>query len=913
MNVGADDLPRGSGPVVVGREAELQGISRFLASIMEGPRAFLITGDAGVGKTTLWEAALAEARGLHYLVLTTRARASESYLGLSGIADLIGPVAEATLPRLPGPQRRALEVVLGLSTAVESLDRRILGLGVRTLFETVSAEQPVLIGIDDLQWLDSDTEKLLVFALRRLPDAQVGLVATVRTDADAAAASALEQVLGAHVKTVTLRPLPLVALERLLEQHLGARLSNRALRQVYRRSGANPFYAIELARTLNEDDDQRLPPSLRGRLVRRLERLPVPTRELLVVLAAAATPTVSLVRELGNETGLDPAEREGIVIVEQQRIRFTHPLLAEAVLETATSRQRQDANRLLAGLIQDPEQRSRHLALATDSPSEDVAATIDLAAQSALARGATAAAAELAERALALTPQDHSISLHRRRLLTAQRMQTLGNTSRQRELLEQALADAPTRAGRAEPLWRLSTLELQDGRGAEARGMVEEALACADDDALRAAILMDSSWLDHGFFGTVERATAALEHAEKARNPRLLAVVLSTLAGALFARGMGLRRDLFERAVELEREVGFIDADYRPTTRYGWAAKWAGDIPLSRELLEGSAARALEEEDASRASVLFYLAWLYLIVGEWELALEHADAARELSADAGLEEDAAKALVTRATVEAYQGHLAAAVRHVEQTRRLTEGRGPLWPFAAALIALVSGEPSKAVATLGPAIQEMRNAGIEEPGLFPWFPTYAEALMQAGHVEEAQRLVDWLEPRALRLQRRWACAMCAHYRGAILATRGDTQAAVGALEQAVELHNSVGRPFDRACTLLTYGQTLRRAKRKRPAREALESARAEFRRLGATGWAEAAERELMRIGGRAPGPNRLTPAEERVAALVATGKSNKEVAAELFLTVRTVETTLSRVYAKLGVRSRGQLAARQSLR
>lgn len=366
--------------------------------------------------------------------------------------------------------------------------------------------------------------------------------------------------------------------------------------------------------------------------------------------------------------------------------------------------------------------------------------------------------------------------------------------------------------------------------------------------------------------------------------------------------------------MDLERSAGFIDAERRPTTRYGLTAKWAGDIARSRELLEEAAAKARENGDASGTVVLYYLAWLHLIAGEWERALERADESRQVAIDAAREGDAAAALITRAIVEAHLGRLDDAQAGLAETSGLAHDteRGVaddavIWAWGAALVASSSGRPQLAVDQLEPVLERLRERGLEEPGYHPWFPTYTDALVQVGRVDDAERVTERFEVQAVRLERRWALAMCAQFRGQIAAARGDLEGALQALHRAVELHNGVGRPFDRASTLLVCGQVLRRAKRRRDARETLEESPREFERLGAALSAEKARAELDRIGGRVPAGG-LTPTEERIAALVATGKSNKQVAAELFITVRTVETNLSRIYAKLGLHSRGELAA-----
>jgi DNA-binding SARP family transcriptional activator/DNA-binding CsgD family transcriptional regulator len=903
--------PRLPVPAPLGRDNEHEAVVAFLDAVAEGPAALVISGEAGIGKTTVWEAGLAEACNRSYQVLAARARASEIALSFAGLVDLLDPVVGRVLPELPAPQRRAFEAALALAESDAAPDQRVLALAMRSALRAVSDERPLLIAVDDLHWLDEPSAQLLAFALRRLGHARVGLLASLRAEPGAAVPFELDRAFAQGLERLEIGPLSLGALQRLLRERLSRPLPRPLLRRIHDRSGGNPFYALELARALAERGEERLPPSLRALVANRVERLPAPTRTLLVSLSVAADPTRPLVRALGGVDLLEPAEREGIVVVEGSRLRFAHPLLAAAVLDGATSRERRDAHRRLAELVDDAEQRARHLALAAEGPDEEVAAALDSAAAAAFARGALAAAAELAERALALTVPSDQRATHRRRLAAARRNQTLGNTARQRELLEQALAAATTDLDRAEPLWQLGTLVMQEGGDrARARAMVEEGLACAaGDDALSATILMETSWLDHGFYGGIERAQAAVAHAERAGDPRLLAMALGALGGATFSQGLGLARHLFERAIALERQVGFIDATDRPTTNYGWAAKWAGDIALSRELLEEAVARALEADDATADAPLFYLSWLHVISGEWERALERADESWQLSVDAGLEKYAATALMTRAVVDAYRGRLDDARKRLDETAALQEAREPVWAFGAALVALSAGDPAAAAAALGPAIAQMRDQGIEEPGLYPWFPTLAEALVQLGRLDEAEELTGWLEARAVRLERRWALAMCAHYRGVIAAARGDVDTGVALLECAVEWHEGVGRPFDRALTLLAQGQTLRRARRKRDSRTALEDAAAEFERLGATLWAEKARAELERTGGHSAPTNELTATEARVAALVATGKSNKEVAAQLYVTVRTVETTLSRIYAKLGVRSRVELARR----
>jgi DNA-binding CsgD family transcriptional regulator len=911
---GADESERVTAPL--GRDGEFDQLLRVLDRLQVTSAGLLISGDAGIGKTTVLEAGLAEARARGYRVLSSRAGSAEAPLSFVGIGDLLDEIVAEVLPVLPPSQRRALTAALGLGQSETTPEARLLGFALLNSLRGLAVEQPVVVAVDDLQWLDTPSGELLVFAFRRVTDASVGLLATARGAVGAAAPFGLDRELASRLERLELGPLSLGALQRLLREQLAAPPSRPLLRRIHERSGGNPFYALELARALAERGEERLPESLRSLVADRIDRLPPEVIDLLVTLAAAAHPTLTLVHALGADAALDAAEKEGVVTVEGVRIRFAHPLLAAGAHDGATSGRRRAAHRRLVALVDDPEQRARHLALAAEGPDEETAAALDGAASSALARGAPGVAGELTEQALAMTPRDDHEAIRRRRLEAARRWRTVGNTKRQRVLLQEALADAREDREKAEPLWQLAALAGDEGDGRSARTLINEAIRSATgDDKLSAEMYLDAIWLERGLGGGLEQAQAALDHAKRSGDVTLEAEALSSFAHAAFSHGLGYRVDLFEEALELEKQARFIDAERRPITRYGLTAKWADDIPRSRELLERAAARALKDEDASAAIVLYFLSWLHLIAGEWERALERADESRQIALDAGRDGVAGGALLTRAIVEAHLGQLDEARVHLDQTRELAreaksgllDAYGVLWAWGVALVALSSGQPQVAVDELVPAVKRLQERGLEEPGYHPWFPTCVEALIQVGRVDDAETLTAWFEERAVRLQRRWALATCAHAGAAIAAARGDLDHAIQELERALQVHESVDRPFDRTCTLMLYGQTLRRAKRRRLARETLTEALSGFERLGAPLWADRARGELARIGGRAPSGG-LTPTEGRIAALVAAGKSNKEVAAELFVTVRTVETNLSRIYAKLGLRSRGELAA-----
>lgn len=842
----------------LGRELEVEQTLGFLAAVAHGTRGLLITGDAGIGKTTIWEAGVAAALSRGFRVMSCRAAGSELQLSFAGLGDLLDPQLERVLRGLPVPQRRALEATMGLGAFGAAPEPQLLGLALVNAFRALAAERPLVVAIDDLQWLDPPSGELLAFAFRRLQHEPVGLLAGLRSGDGAAAPFGLGRSLAGRLETLTVGPLAADVLPQLVQDRVETLLSRSQVRRIQAQSGGSPLYALELARALAERGEERLPASLRALVAERVDQLPGQSRALLVVLAAAAQPSLALVKALDAEEALAHAERHGVLIVDGIRLRFAHPLLAAAAYETATSAERRAAHRRLAALVDDPEQHARHLALAATGPDERIAAALDAASDAAFARGARGVAAELAEQGLELTPLHARGAMHVRRLTAARRRRTFGDSARARVLLQLALEDSPTEHDRAEPLWQLAALSWDEGDGATARALIREALERAEgDDRLCAAIQLDAVWPEGGYGGGLEPAQAALAYAERAGDPGLVATALSAVAHASFTHGLGFRRDLYERAVALERSAGFIEAARRPTTRYGLTAKWAGDIELSRELLERAAARALEDEDASYTVVLFYLAWLHLLTGEFKRALEVAESSRRAAADAAREGDVAAAVVTRSLIHAHLGRLEEAQADLELTRPLAEDDGSgspswymvLWTWAALLVARTPASRDAAVAQLGRLVTSLQARGLEEPGSHPWFPTYVNALIDAGRLDEAAATTAWYEERAARLERRWALAMCAHLRGAIHAARGSGGPALGAFEQALELHEGVGRPFDRASTLLAYGQTLALAGKREAAFDVLGEALSEFDRLGATSWREATRLELDALDAR----------------------------------------------------------------
>src|SRR3954469_6573304 len=393
---------------VVGREHELAVARAVVDGLTGGPQALLIEGDAGIGKTAVWRAAL----GLAGRALVCVADEADARLSFSGLADLLDEVADAVLPALPPPQREALEVALvrRVSASGRPPDPMAAGAAVRAVLEELAREGPLVIAVNDAQWLDPATARVLAFALRRLHGRPVGVLATVRAPLTAADPLGLERAFGERLRRVRLGGLGMAPLGTILEARQGRPYSRPPLRRIAQASGGNPLYALEIARALGPSPALApgaplpVPDSLAELLAGRVAAVAPAARGALLAAAALSHPRVALVERAASAEGLLAAEDAGLVRVAGDRVRFVHPLYASAIYAAAARGRRRELHGRLAELVEDSEERVRHLALATVGRDETVAAALEDAAAGARARGAWDAAGELLEQASALTP-----------------------------------------------------------------------------------------------------------------------------------------------------------------------------------------------------------------------------------------------------------------------------------------------------------------------------------------------------------------------------------------------------------------------------------------------------------------------------------------------------------------------------
>src|SRR6266536_2053403 len=725
---------------------------------------------------------------------------------------------------------------------------------------------------------------------------------TERTESDAALGHEVARAV--PCERLALGPLSLGAVRRLLQERLDAAFPRPILRRIYDQSAGNAFFALELARALwsrggvlSPADELPVPRELERLLAERLERLPSETQEALAAVAALAEPTLDLVQE----ELLEPAFADGVLALEHDRIRFAHPLLAAVAYQRLVPRARRVLHRRLGELVRDPEQRARHLARGADGVDAAVAATLDAAAAREQARGAPETAAELAEHAIRLTPAEHRHETALRRVKAAEYEMLAGDDRRARALLEEALADDRAGPARARVLQGLAMIE-ENADVERGIAILREALEHSrGDDALQAELNAQLALMLHNVPREAEPfARSAVEVAERVGDPVLLAAALCSLATIEFRLGRGLRPDLCDRALELDGQCEAMPITSRPVTWLGAAIKRAGDIDRSRALLERARRIGYDRGDCTVAGPLYLSCDLELMADKWQRGLELVDEVSALAAQSERPTDMVAALCAAAHLHAHLGDEAETRRCAAEARRLSDERAA----AAQTIRVTSAALSLLELSL-----DRPAAAFEEPAILLSFPYEIEAAIALGETDEAEELLDWIEERALRLDREWALACAARCRGLLAAARGDEAGAAAAFERALQEHERVQyRRFELGRTLLAQGETLRRFKKRRAAREAIEAARDLFDELGARLWSVKAGRELARVAGRRRTEG-LTETERRVAALVASGKSNKEVASELFVTVHTVESNLTRIYEKLGVRSRTELARR----
>lgn len=903
------ELEGGFRPEIVGRDQELRSLPRFVGG-ETAERLLVIRGEPGTGKTTLWEVGRTAAAARGVRVLQARGAEAETELPFAVLSDLLEGVGGDADAQLPAPQRRALDVaLLRVESGEAPPQARAIALGVLNTLRSLAADGPVLLAIDDVHWADVASMKALAFAVRRLEGDRVRLLLARREGRATALESAVPS---GEVTDLVLRGLSLGAVRRLLAVRLELTLSRRVLRQVFEATLGNPLFALELGRALVErgapaiGEELVLPDSLDELLGARTSASEEIRRALLGVALDGGLSSAELAGVVG-EGAVEAAAEDGLLVVDRARVRPSHPLFAAAVVKRSAGSERREMHRALANVVTDAVRRALHLAHAQARPDAALAALVAAGAASGIARGATEQAVELAEHALRLTP-DGAPERSQRVLVLGEYLAWTEESQRLKELLLDELDALPPGGERAQGhllLSRVPASQEEYDHHLE-RAIAESALA----PRIRARALAEqsldatSSWLER----LDEAEARALEAWRLASSGPGSDQALQALAWVRILRGRPIsdlrtHEDAREECADVFSSLERID---------GIRLAFRGEVAAARGVFRGEMARAEERgQREALAALQHQLCELELRAGQVGTAARLADERdpTEGQVRAGLRSHGAR---LRAVAAAVRGDPVAAERWAAQTLALVVGQR--WDVleasrARGIAALAARDPARAVELLMPVWQHTESEGIDDPGVFPVAPDLVEASLELGHLPQAQAVLARLAALAEQQDHPWGLASAQRCRGLLrLAEGGNFDEARTDLQGAAEAYRCLGLGFDGARTLLALGRVARRMRKWSAARDALEGAVRGFTELGCDEWGEQARQDLDRVGGRRPrGEAELTPTELRVARHAADGRSNKEIAQALVVTVHTVEVHLSHAYAKLGVRSRGQLA------
>jgi DNA-binding CsgD family transcriptional regulator len=878
-----------------------------------GGGAVLVFGEPGIGKSALLADAVARAEGVR--VLSVTGLASEAELPYATLALLLAPI----LPdrdMLSPTQAAALEGAFGLGPPARA-DRLATLMAVVSLLTAAATRTPLLVLVDDLQWLDDASTRALRFAAQQTRALPIALVLAGRQRVDWPGVPALE--------------LPGLTRDAALEL-LQGRVSDAVADQLVTATGGNPLALLEVPRQLTDGQrsgavplDEPLPAGATlERIYReRISELPAGTRGAVLLVAAsesgAAAPITAALAARGDRADvLLTAEERGFVRLGPERLEFIHPLVRAAVYHGASAAARRAAHHDLAAAAGDPATAAWHRALAAAGPDEQVAGALERAGHDALARGAPAIAAAAYERAAGLSPSEQSRT---QRLLAAADAAKLADRSTWALELLDRLGPLPASGLRADVLLVRAGALIMSGRVRYAYDLlIAEAASIEATDPLRAARLLCEAG---GALMTFGRADAVGELAERARTLAHGAGPEFELISTVMLAHARLAQDDHAQARELldAREAMLLAAD--PLGPFNGLLVLAalGFLQLADHERAQSLIRRII--DAARADGAFGAlalalgarAALGVAGGRLDDAALDAAESVQLAEPAGLSVVVGFARVNEAAVAARRGDAETCRRAARAAldTALEPGVNPARAGAEQALGLLElglGEAENAIEHLEAARAAGAGMISAGPGASEIDPLLVDAYVRAGRRDEARAALDRVRARAARTASAGAEAAAEHCAGQLAGEADFRQWFDAALRRYERLH----APFEHARTELCLGERLRRRRQPTEARRVLRLALRRFEAIGATVWAERARQELRLSGERAAraagaGPvDALTPQERRVCEAVSQGNTNREVAAALYLSPRTVEHHLRLAYRKLGVRSRTELVA-----
>jgi DNA-binding CsgD family transcriptional regulator len=891
-------------PELVGREEALDLARAWLDRLGGGASGLVIRGEPGIGKTSLWTQGIEEAVARSARVLATRPVEAELPLGYAGLGDVLGPVVDQVLAGLPEPQAHALSAALSLDIGTDTGDPLLVGRATVAVIRLLAAQAPVVIAVDDVQWLDPPSARALAFAARRVADLPVGFALSVRSGH--AEPLGVDTALGDRLIEVELDGLSLGALSRLIRTRVDPDMARHSLVRIHARSAGNPLFAIQLARA----GDGALPATLVEMVARQLDGVG-PEAGAAIELAAVLGPQA--IAAFVDVAGLDAAIEAAVLVEDRGEVRFAHPLLAAGAYARIPPGRRRELHREVALRSDSAEDQARHLALAASGPDAETAAFLEEAAHAASRRGAPETAVELAVHAVRLTPLDDREDRGRRTMDQADYLHLAADEPAARRLVDELLAGPVRATTRVRALTHRAMLETDP---AAAVAHLEAAVAEPHGDpSLAARTLTQLAWQRGAWLGDLDaalvEATAALEATEVLSDPAALVSALTTVGLLMSLVGHPGAADQFRRALEITlREPGSAtDHSLRPA--FAHERMWRGDFAAADELLRDERETAEQRGDEGLLMRLrVFGAVLALARGAWDDAERLLEQALIDARDYWR----VQALVQRVVLRARRGDVraledAATIRESDAARSDPITRAAA-EFGAGLLDLAAGNVAGAADRMAPLSELSDRGGSRGVEYAVLIPETVAVLVEAGRADRAETLVEQLERRHVQLEP-WGAAAAALCRGLLALGAGDVGAAETCLATGRIGFEALGAPWELAQTLFAEGRLLRRIGRRREAAASLERSIELFAELGAVPSIARAADELRRARPRPRHDDSLTTAESRVASLVAAGGTNREVAARLFTTVATVEAHLTRIYAKLGIRSRSELARQVS--
>lgn len=910
----------------VGRIVESERIAGFLRAVESWPAALVLDGEAGIGKSTVWEAGLQRAREAGMQVLSARAWGAESVRAWATVAELLADVPPDIVADLPEVQRGAVTGLLMRDRLDEPADHapvansQVLAAAMLSIIDALEQSAPVLIAIDDLQWLDPSSQAVIGFVARRVRR-RTALLLTHRTDADAGHASTawlhLDSVNG--IQRMQIHPLTLGGLHEVIAQRLGRSFPRPTVVRIADVSGGNPFYALELARALGNRplrSDTELPTSLADLVRLRVGALSDEVRAVLLATAATSDPTVEMISAaMGASVErtvelLESSEGAGVVTVTGNKVRFNHPLLARGVYTDADPQQRRQVHQSLADLVAEPELRARHLALAATTADPVTLAALDEAAAVARHRGAPAEAAELLELAIGL-----GADTAERRIQAADNHIRAGDTGTASSILAPAIErSAPGVTRSVAFLLRSAVLIHTQGylRGIDD---LQSALADASGDAMLTAFVRTMLAFAQVRADLYDEATAnareALAQAERLGVDQLISSALAVNAWIDCLCGRDYDRAAMRRALDLEAVELDAPVTLSASAIHAVLLVWTGEVEAATVQLQAVRDRLLDRgADTEMLWVSLNAVMLGILRGDYTAAAADARDTVERAERLGGAHVMSIALTMRGAVAAYTGDDHSARTDLRTALELANScRSPYADLASALLAFLEvsvGAYEAALAALEPMLRVFDTVPGAEFATKGYLPDAVEALVALGRLEQAEQLAAAMEDTGRRLHRPWQLAVGARCRSMVLLAAGKVAEAEAAAAEAMRHHQSLAMPFERARTQLVCAQIQRRRRRRRAAEAQFAEALTTFEQLGAVLWARRAEAGAGPVGVDADAGRALTGTERRIAELAASGLTNREMAAELYVSPKTVEAHLTQVYRKLGIRSRAEL-------